>query len=97
MVVCIGVASGSLVGGLIFHKYSGGTAFRVFGVGCLIFCAIHATYVFYSIKFELLRILIETTRLHRIMCILNKKSNYGFPSGNQTALTLSVFTSVLVV
>ncbi|XP_021956189.1 major facilitator superfamily domain-containing protein 6 isoform X2 [Folsomia candida] len=54
----IGVASGSLVGGLIFHKYSGGTAFRVFGVGCLIFCAIHAT----------------------IMCILNKKSNYGFPS-----------------
>ncbi|CAL8073450.1 unnamed protein product [Orchesella dallaii] len=37
--VGIGVAVGSLVGGLIFQ---GANAFRVFGVGCLIFCVLHA-------------------------------------------------------
>lgn len=58
------MAAGSLVGGLIFNKYSGNTAFRVFGVGCSIFCGIHAL----------------------IMCILNKKSNYGFPPGNKLIL-----------
>lgn len=35
----IGVAVGSLVGGLIFQ---GANAFRVFGIGCLIFCVLHA-------------------------------------------------------
>jgi predicted MFS family arabinose efflux permease len=64
-----GVATGSLVGGLIFNRYGGSTTFRVFGVGCLIFCAIHAL----------------------IMCILNKKSNYGFPSGSTNAKCMQSF------
>lgn len=38
----VGVSLGSLIGGMLYESYKGPLTFRLFGIGALVLCLLHA-------------------------------------------------------